>query len=63
MAKQQKRKRRPQIKINTFCRFTAAGVKILNCSSIGGLFSDLKCWFALLPVMCFYTALLAVVLF
>jgi hypothetical protein len=35
MAKQQKRKRRPQIKINTFCRFTAAGVKEIDYKDVG----------------------------
>ncbi len=33
MAKQVKKKRKPQIKINTFCRFTAAGVTEIDYPS------------------------------
>ncbi len=37
MAKQQKRKRRPQIKVNTFCRFTAAGVEKIDYKDVDTL--------------------------
>jgi small subunit ribosomal protein S18 len=41
MAKQQKRKRRPQIKINDFCRFTAAGVKEIDYKEIDVLLKNI----------------------
>jgi small subunit ribosomal protein S18 len=42
MAKQQKRKRRPLIKINTFCRFTAAGVKEIDYKEIEVLLKNIE---------------------
>ncbi|MBA5249094.1 MAG: 30S ribosomal protein S18 [Gammaproteobacteria bacterium] len=41
MAKQQKRKRRPQIKINTFCRFAAAGVKEIDYKEVDVLLRNI----------------------
>ncbi len=41
MAKQIKRKRRPQIKINTFCRFTAAGVTKIDYKDIDILLKNI----------------------
>ncbi len=41
MAKQQKRKRRPQIKINSFCRFTAAGVTKIDYKDVDTLLKNI----------------------
>lgn len=41
MAKQMKRKRRPQVKINTFCRFTAAGVKEIDYKDVDTLLKNI----------------------
>lgn len=41
MAKQIKRKRRAQIKINTFCRFTASGVKEIDYKDIETLLKNI----------------------
>ena len=41
MAKQQKRKRKPQIKINTFCRFTAAGVTEIDYKDVDTLLKNI----------------------
>jgi small subunit ribosomal protein S18 len=41
MAKQQKRKRRPQIKINSFCRFTADGVTKIDYKDVGTLLKNI----------------------
>lgn len=41
MAKQQKRKRRYQVKINTFCRFTAAGVKEIDYKDVDILLKNI----------------------
>jgi small subunit ribosomal protein S18 len=41
MAKQQKRKRRPQIKINSFCRFTADGVTKIDYKDVGILLKNI----------------------
>lgn len=41
MAKQVKRKRRPQAKINTFCRFTAAGVTQIDYKDIDTLLKNI----------------------
>ena len=41
MAKQQKRKRRPQIKVNTFCRFKAAGVERIDYKDVDTLLKNI----------------------
>lgn len=41
MAKQQKRKRRPQIKISTYCRFTAAGVTEIDYKDVDTLLKNI----------------------
>ena len=41
MAKQVKRKRRPQIKINTFCRFTVAGVSKIDYKDVDTLLKNI----------------------
>jgi small subunit ribosomal protein S18 len=41
MAKQQKRKRRPQIKINSFCRFTAAGTTKIDYKDVDILLKNI----------------------
>ena len=41
MAKQQKRKRRPQIKVNSFCRFTAAGVTKIDYKDVDTLLENI----------------------
>ena len=41
MAKQMKRKRRPQVKINNFCRFTAAGVKEIDYKDVDTLLKNI----------------------
>lgn len=41
MAKQMKRKRRPQVKINTFCRFTTAGVKEIDYKDVDTLLKNI----------------------
>ncbi|MBE8189518.1 MAG: 30S ribosomal protein S18 [Candidatus Thioglobus sp.] len=41
MAKQVKKKRKPQIKINTFCRFTAAGVTEIDYKDIDTLLKNI----------------------
>ncbi len=42
MAKQIKRKRKPQIKINTFCRFTAAGVQEIDYKDVNTLLKNIE---------------------
>jgi small subunit ribosomal protein S18 len=41
MAKQMKKKRRPQIKVNTFCRFTAAGVSKIDYKDVDTLLKNI----------------------
>ena len=41
MAKQQKRKRRPLIKISSYCRFTAAGVKEIDYKDVDVLLKNI----------------------
>ena len=41
MAKQQKRKRRPLIKVNSFCRFTAAGVTKIDYKDVDTLLKNI----------------------
>lgn len=41
MEKQAKRKRKPQVKINTFCRFTAAGVSKIDYKDVDTLLKNI----------------------